>query len=256
MTEQEMLNQAMPGYRIAQLDDTFQFSCTTCGKCCKHREDILLNPKDIFSISKALDMEPHEMIKKYCDVYIGHNSHMPLVRILPRGNVKRCPFLSGGKCLVHEGKPSVCALYPVGRYATYPTDESSEIKIRYILPPKTDCGNLLNPETHTIRDWLKSFNIPEEDEFLILWTEQTAKAFKLFTEIEKHMSKDTLVMMSNIFYSIVYCEYDIHSSQPFMEQFKEQMKKLNDIYLGLNIFKRLFNKPEDSKPEDSQEHQS
>ena len=33
------------GYEEIGLDDTFTFHCTQCGKCCIHREDILLSPK-------------------------------------------------------------------------------------------------------------------------------------------------------------------------------------------------------------------
>ena len=31
--------------------DTFSFGCTMCGKCCINREDILLNPKDVYNIA-------------------------------------------------------------------------------------------------------------------------------------------------------------------------------------------------------------
>ena len=31
------------------LDEPFKFNCTMCGKCCKCRTDILLNPKDVFN---------------------------------------------------------------------------------------------------------------------------------------------------------------------------------------------------------------
>ena len=29
------------------LDEPFPFHCVQCGKCCVHREDILLNPQDL-----------------------------------------------------------------------------------------------------------------------------------------------------------------------------------------------------------------
>ena len=35
------------GYEEIGLDDIFVFHCTQCGKCCIHREDILLSPKDL-----------------------------------------------------------------------------------------------------------------------------------------------------------------------------------------------------------------
>lgn len=97
------------------VDDSFKFHCTQCGKCCIHREDILLNPKDVYNISKELGMTPDEMCKQYCEVYIGPDSRVPIVRILPRGSVQRCPLLKDRKCSVHDVKPTVCAMFPIGR---------------------------------------------------------------------------------------------------------------------------------------------
>lgn len=75
------------------LDEPFKFHCTMCGKCCIHREDILLSPKDIYNISKELDIKPEEMFGLYCEVYVGSDSRVPIVRLKPRGSVKRCPLL-------------------------------------------------------------------------------------------------------------------------------------------------------------------
>ena len=38
------------------IDDAFQFGCKQCGKCCINREDILLNPKDLYNIAKELGL--------------------------------------------------------------------------------------------------------------------------------------------------------------------------------------------------------
>lgn len=46
------------GYEEIGLDDIFVFHCTQCGKCCIHREDILLSPKDLFHIAKKLKITP------------------------------------------------------------------------------------------------------------------------------------------------------------------------------------------------------
>ena len=40
------------------VDEPFKFNCDMCGKCCIHREDILLNAKDIYHMAKELQMEP------------------------------------------------------------------------------------------------------------------------------------------------------------------------------------------------------
>lgn len=54
------------------VDEPFKFNCTMCGKCCKGRIDILLNPKDVFDLAKELNMAPIQVIEKYCEVYVGN----------------------------------------------------------------------------------------------------------------------------------------------------------------------------------------
>ena len=71
------------------LNDTFRFHCTQCGKCCINREDILMSPQDVFKAAQALQMTPHDFVKLYCDCYLGSTSRMPIVRLMPRGSIKR-----------------------------------------------------------------------------------------------------------------------------------------------------------------------
>lgn len=75
------------------IDDTFQFNCNQCGKCCMNREDILCTPKDVFRISKKLGISTYDFIKRYCDSYLGDTSHMPIVRIVPHDAAGHCPLL-------------------------------------------------------------------------------------------------------------------------------------------------------------------
>lgn len=96
------------------LDEPFKFHCDMCGKCCIHREDILLSPKDIYNMSKELGIKPEELFERYCEVYVGPDSRVPIVRLKPRGSVKRCPLLKNRKCMVHKAKPTVCAMFPLG----------------------------------------------------------------------------------------------------------------------------------------------
>ena len=38
------------------LYESFKFHCTCYGKCCTHREDILLDPRDVYNMSRELGM--------------------------------------------------------------------------------------------------------------------------------------------------------------------------------------------------------
>ena len=143
------ISDILEGFVKLNLDDTFKFHCTECGKCCKHRNDILLTARDVYNMSKELNISITGLISEYCDVYLGQDSRIPIVRILPRGNVERCPFLKSNKCLVHKAKPTICAMFPVGRCLLL-----EEIKTQYILS-KIECGD--DSKTYTLREWLRLF---------------------------------------------------------------------------------------------------
>ena len=79
------------GYEEIGLDDTFTFHCTQCGKCCIHREDILLSPKDLFNIAKKFQITPAEALEQYCETYIGCS---------PPETTRKCqtlPFIKGSE---------------------------------------------------------------------------------------------------------------------------------------------------------------
>lgn len=152
------------GYEEIGLDDIFVFHCTQCGKCCIHREDILLSPKDLFHIAKKLKITPEVALAQYCETYLGRNSHIPVVRLKPQGSVKRCPLLKNQKCLVHDVKPAVCAMFPIGRYLALPSDgifpeNPEELSVGYVFNDP-ECGD--RSETHTVREWFHKFgSIPK-----------------------------------------------------------------------------------------------
>lgn len=48
--------------------------------CGVNRDDILLNPKDLFNIAKALKLQPIDVVKQYCETFIGESSQFPIIR--------------------------------------------------------------------------------------------------------------------------------------------------------------------------------
>ena len=145
--------------------DTFEFACVQCGECCRNREDILLNPFDVFRLCKALKMTVTEFFKKYCDLYTGETSKLPLAIIKFRpvyqfgtDNVigTRCPFL-GQKdglhfCRVHKDKPFVCFSYPLGRI------QKDKGKPEYILQTDGACKGAMKAKAEginqVVEDWM------------------------------------------------------------------------------------------------------
>lgn len=149
-------------------DEPFRFHCTMCGKCCINREDILLTSRDMYCMAKELQITPKELFDQYCETYVGHDSRIPIVRLKPRGSIKRCPLLKDRKCSVHKAKPGVCAMFPIGRCVTVdpPSAKSANAKIGEIQYIFTNPGCGDDAETHTVREWLSEFGIPVEDDEL------------------------------------------------------------------------------------------
>lgn len=216
------------GVKEIGLDEEFKFHCNKCGKCCLHREDILLNPQDVYNMSKELKITPQELTDQYCEMYIGRDSRIPIVRLKPRGQIKRCPMLKNKKCMVHNVKPSVCATYPLGRCLTAESVDAGKGKIQYIIN-HTNCGD--NTETHTVREWLNMFGIPVEDEFFIKWQETAIYLARTVPEIEKHTDREEMIMIWLYIFSGMYLNYD--TGKNFMPQFEENVHNVRSVIDGM-----------------------
>lgn len=208
------------------VDEPFRFHCTMCGKCCTNREDILLTPKDLFYISKELKKTPEDVVKEFCETYIGSASRFPIVRLYPTGYDKHCPLLNGNKCSVHAVKPVVCAMFPIGRVLQGSADgpkpeEITSDSVQYIFV-KPGCGD--DSETHTVREWFGEFGIPMEDEFFVNWQRTLNAVSSAIRRFEKGFSPETMNAIWNVVFGLTYLNYD--TDQDFAEQFSDNAAKI------------------------------
>lgn len=217
------------------LDDTFKFHCTECGKCCTEREDILLSPLDVYNMAKELNMTPEDMVRTYCEWYIGESSRMPIVRIKPRGTIRRCPLMKDRKCSVHRAKPAVCAMFPLGRSIMIGKEKFSpeavkNAKTQYILND-IHCGD--DSETHTVRSYLEAFGIPVEDWFFHEWQSMVCELGNFIHKAEKKLSEKAMSQLWMTIFLVMYLSYDTNSG--FEPQFMENKTKLLELIHMLPI---------------------
>lgn len=221
------------------LDDTFKFHCDQCGKCCTHREDIILSPMDIFKMAKELKMTPVEFYHEYCVFNIGEHTRMPIVRLASEGKDTHCVLLKNHRCSVHKVKPAVCAMFPLGRYMSFEKDDYNAesidtSKVKYLLQPP-ECGD--ESETHTVREWLSGFDIKLEDEAFVQWQKAISRFSNKFKELEK--KQDMLTMMEIWFVVRVslYLQYD--TSMDFLPQFNYNVENLLKLLDDIPKLKRM-----------------
>ena len=217
-------------------DDTFKFDCKICGDCCRNRQEpIMLTGYDVFRLSRALKLKPIEFIKRHTEWYVGANSHLPVV-ILNTKNDGSCTFLrkakrklqgdkSIGKCKVHDDKPIVCAIYPLGRMFIAGEEEN----FGYFQQPLS-CG-LKSGKEHTLKEWLEKFRVYEWDEASILWAKTIARCAMTMKDIKQDSAlfEQLITVLLNVF----YVAYDIEKD--YLEQFKSNIEKKEIIFKKVEI---------------------
>ena len=207
--------------RAIGLDDTFRFHCNECGQCCKNREDILLSPYDLYRIAGLLGLEPGLVIQDYCIWYIGQTSKLPVVAVNMKGPEKVCPFLEGSKCRIHAAKPTVCALFPLGR-------AGCEEGIRYIVQD-TKYGT--RDEEHTVREWLAEFNLEDSEAWFDEWQKALVPLTLRMRTIASSVSEKSLDMVAQGLLVALYVHYE--RGGDFMEQFRENVRKIDGLLATL-----------------------
>lgn len=154
-------------------------------------------------------------------IYIGKNSRIPVIRMVMRGPKNACPLLlDNGRCSVHECKPDVCALYPLGRVAI-PLDSSKpltrdNVQAGYVFSDVT-CGSA--KKVNTVRGWLAKFGISEVDPFYPLWIEVINTFSETVKKLEERNCSDGFMrfVLEKMGY-VLFLDYD--TSLAFMPQFE------------------------------------
>jgi Fe-S-cluster containining protein len=234
------------------IDDSFGFKCQQCGQCCMHRNDIILNPFDVYNGARYLGITPEEFVSKYAHVDLGANSKIPMV-LLKSGDNGFCPLLKldvkdGGKfkCIIHAAKPGACSNHPIG-VAYSKNVETGESTTQYVKVQQ--CQNSISDEMQLVRDWVKPYtdhqdeiNVAHEIQHMVtryfnprkFW--MTAQILRKLPDVlqvrEDSLIQDAGIELLRAFITNTvgygYMEYDI--SKPFIPQAEENMKKLDDFY--------------------------
>lgn len=256
------------------LNDSFGFECKQCGQCCMHRNDIILNPFDVYNASKYLGITPEEFLLKYTYCTLGSNSKIPMVLLRSEKN-GFCPFLkldvkAGGKfkCTIHDAKPGACANHPIG-VARGKRLDTEEEEFKFIICGQ--CKNSVSDKMHVVKDWVKKYsdnkteiNIAHEIQTKVikyfdpkefykaaqivhLYEQYLKRNSERITELDDDDNKtfETAELGTKAFNVYVtnsimlgYVEYDIN--QPFAPQAEKNLKELNEFYENtVEVFNKM-----------------
>ena len=84
----------------------FSYNCLRCNECC-HGKLIQVNPYEILKIANRLEISTSEVLSTYI------MTDQPYLRQVENA---ACIFLGKDGCQIHSHRPTVCRIYPLGRF--------------------------------------------------------------------------------------------------------------------------------------------
>ena len=194
-------------------EDCFAFRCAGCGGCCRGREDIVLSGYDLWRLARRLGLPPRITARAFCRSYIGAASRLPGLRLAPvKEEHNNCPFLSGGRCAVHEAMPLVCALYPLGQ------EIGPEGGVRYHCQA-AGCGGA--PHEAVLADYLAAQGVAAREELDVLWALRCMELERQAPGWEASLGPVVLRRFRAKVGEALYYRYD--TARPWPEQFEANL---------------------------------
>jgi len=91
--------------------------CEGCFQCCTGMgSSVILDPLDVYRMQKGLGKGLRELLAEgLVELNVADGVILPNLKMT--GRQERCVFLDGnGRCGIHESRPGICRLFPLGRY--------------------------------------------------------------------------------------------------------------------------------------------
>lgn len=146
--------------------------CRGCNKCCTNvGSSIVLTPYDVFQLKKTTAFSFNDLLNHgFIEMNIVDGLILPNIKMNDKNS---CSFLDDeGWCKVHENRPDICKLFPLGRY--YNGDE-----YKYFLQ-KDECPSKLKTKIK-VKQWIGTESA-EHKEYVIKWHNLIKKLGDYFIE--------------------------------------------------------------------------
>lgn len=165
-------------------------TCSRSGTCCFGKA-VMLNPWELFSLSKEKKITSREFRDLYCEFggirlrFDGKPDN--------KGQNSCSQYINNVGCSVHLGRPLACRLYPLGRQIQF--NKTDYIYEGTQFPCLTDCSEVLELPKLSVGEYLKGQVAGEfekaQDEYLLVMQNIADIAFELLLDSGLAESGDT-----------------------------------------------------------------
>lgn len=149
--------------RLYELNDMVKADCNDCkgcSACCQGMgESIVLDPLDLFRITKKTGKSFEELMKDHIELHVVDGTILPNLKMNTEKDC--CSFLNvEGRCSIHDARPGICRLFPLGRFYE---DHGFKYFIQVHECPKE------NKTKVKVKKWIATDNPKKYEEFIVSW---------------------------------------------------------------------------------------
>lgn len=186
--------------------------CAGCSDCCRGMGDtILLDPYDVYRLTIGLKRPFADFLEKEISLGVVDGYILPHLRMV--GADEHCAFLNeAGRCSVHEFRPGICRLFPLGRYYENGT-------YQYFL----QTGECKAVHTKVkVSKWIDTPDRNRYREFVTCW-------HYLLNDVEECLkdADDTFARNLNMFLLQTFFLTPYEAEQDFYRQFEQRKEKFH-----------------------------
>lgn len=180
--------------------------CAGCFSCCKGMgTSLVLDPYDIYMITKGLKTSFMELLNGKIQLNMVDGVILPNMAM--EDNNETCGFLNiEGRCEIHDFRPGICRLFPLGRYYENNT-------FKYIL--QTNECKKENRTKVKIKSFLGIENLKEYERYITDWhyfiKEVESTVREHMAKGEEGMAKAVSMKLLNTFFISPYDSGDFYS---------------------------------------------
>lgn len=206
--------------KLYTVHDMAKIGCNDCAGCsqccCDMGQSIVVDPYDAYRLCRHLGQSFDHLLKGPLEMHVEDGLILPNLGMKESEN-RSCHFLNElGRCSIHDVRPGLCRLFPLGRNYTGG-------KLDYFIL-KDACPAKQKTKVKISR-WLDIQNLRDYQAFLVSW-HSFVKALKgRLREIEadEQLTKSVNMMFLHVFY---LQEYTVDDFYPQFYIRLERMKQL------------------------------
>lgn len=187
--------------------------CINCSACCSGMgESIVLDPLDIHNIASKTQLDFSSLLQKYIELNIVDGIALPNLKMNPA-----CGFLNRqGKCEIHNERPGICRLFPLGR--VYEKEG-----FRYFI--QVDECPVSNKGKVKVNKWLGIKNIKKYEQYIWDWHVFLKACMEQIPSLSNEQNKILNMLIIRTFYQKEY--------QQFYEEFYQRLEETKSL-LGIS----------------------